>query len=59
MGDGKVLSFSATGEASRVGGDGHLNLVTSLSGKDGKIFSSGFDDRLREIDGSTFTFVGL
>jgi WD repeat-containing protein 1 (actin-interacting protein 1) len=57
---GRVLSFSATGEASPVGGDGHSNLVTSLSsGKDGKVFSSGFDDRLREIDGPTFTFVGL
>lgn len=55
---GKVFSFSATGEASPITGDGHLSLVTSLSsGKDGKVFSAGFDDRLREIDGQTFTFV--
>lgn len=59
MADGRVLSFSATGEASPVGGDGHSSVVTSMSGKDGKVFSSGFDDRLREIDGPTFTFVGL
>jgi hypothetical protein len=56
---GRVLSFCATGEASLVEGDGHLSLVTSLSsGKDGKVFSAGVDDRLREIDGPTFTFVG-
>ena len=56
--NGRVLSFSATGEASHVVGDGHLSLVTSLSsGKDGKVFSAGFDDRLREIDGPTFTLV--
>jgi hypothetical protein len=55
---GKVLSFSATGEAFPISGDGHLSLVTSLSsGKDGKVYSAGFDDRLREIDGPTFTFV--
>lgn len=59
MADGRLLSFSATGEVSPVGGDGHLSLVTSLSsGKDGKVFSTGFDDCLREIDGPTFTFVG-
>lgn len=53
---GRVLSFSADGEASHVGGDSHLSLVTSLSsGKDGKVFSAGFDDRLREIDGRNFT----
>jgi hypothetical protein len=57
---GKVLSFSASGEVSPISGDGHLSLVTSLSsGKDGKVFSAGFDDHLREIDGPTFTFVGL
>lgn len=55
---GRVLSFSAGGNASYVGGDGHLSLVTSLSsGKDGKVFSAGFDDRLREIDGLSFTLV--
>jgi len=57
---GRVLSFSATGEASHVGGDGHLSLVTALSsGKDGKVFSAGFDDRLREIYGPTFTPASL
>lgn len=56
---GRVLSFSAAGEASHVGGDSHLSLVTSLSsGRNGKVFSAGFDDRLREIDGPTFTSVG-
>lgn len=56
---GAVFSFSATGEASPICGDGHSSLVTSLSsGKDGKVFSTGYDDSLREIDGPTFTFVG-
>lgn len=56
---GRVLSFSATGDATPIGGDGHSSLVTSLSsGKDGKVFSAGYDDRLREMDGLTFTFVG-
>lgn len=55
---GRVLSFSDTCEASPIGGNGHSSLVTSLSsGKHGKVFSAGFDDHLREIDGSTFTFV--
>ena len=58
--NGRMLSFSAAGAASYVGGDGHLSLVTSLSsGTDGKVFSAGFDDRLREIDGPTFTLVGV
>jgi len=57
---GKVLSFSATGEASHVGGDGHSSLVTSLSsGEDGRVFSAGFDDCLREIDGTSFTPASL
>lgn len=57
---GRVFSFSATGEASPITGDGHLSLVTSLSsGNDGKVFSAGFDDRLREIDGQTFTPASL
>jgi len=57
---GRVLSFSASGEAYHVDGDGHLSLVTSLSSsKDGRVFSVGFDDRLREIDGPTFTPASL
>ncbi|KAF9788338.1 WD40 repeat-like protein [Thelephora terrestris] len=57
---GKVFSFSATGEAFPISGDGHLSLVTSLSSsKDGKVYSAGFDDRLREIDGPTFTPASL
>lgn len=55
---GRVLSFSAAGQVSHVGGNGHSSLVTSLSsGKDGKVFSAGFDDRLREIYGPSFTLV--
>ena len=57
--DGRVLSFhTATGEASVVEGDGHTNLVTAMvPSADGKIISTGYDDRVREIDGGVFTSV--
>ncbi|KII87874.1 hypothetical protein PLICRDRAFT_42397 [Plicaturopsis crispa FD-325 SS-3] len=54
--DGRVLSFTAaTGEASTLGGESHSNLVSGLASLSGKAFSVGFDDRIREIDGSAFT----
>ncbi|KDQ58569.1 hypothetical protein JAAARDRAFT_34386 [Jaapia argillacea MUCL 33604] len=55
--EGRILQFSSTtGDASYVEGEGHTNLVTSLSvAPDGMVFSVGFDDRLREIEGSKFT----
>uniref|UniRef100_A0A0W0F669 Uncharacterized protein n=1 Tax=Moniliophthora roreri TaxID=221103 RepID=A0A0W0F669_MONRR len=50
--DGRVLSFDTIsgGKATHIQGQGHTGYVTGLaSGKD-KVYSSGFDDRIREID---------
>ncbi len=60
--DGRVLSYSiASGESTSLKGEGHSNFVTALatSSADGKVFSVGFDDRVREItsDGKEFTLV--
>ena len=57
--DGRVLSYDpSSGEASSVGGQGHTNLVaamvTSADGNE-KVYSAGFDDRLREVEGGEFT----
>jgi WD repeat-containing protein 1 (actin-interacting protein 1) len=54
---GRVLSFSSE-EVSDVGGTGHSTLVSSIvSSGGGKLISSGFDDRVREIEGRSFTSV--
>ncbi|KAK0435218.1 WD40-repeat-containing domain protein [Armillaria borealis] len=62
--DGRVLSYSiAAGESTSLKGEGHSNFVTALatSSADGKVFSVGFDDRVREItsDGTGFTQASL
>ncbi|PBK89799.1 WD40 repeat-like protein, partial [Armillaria gallica] len=62
--DGRVLSYSiASGESTSLKGEGHSNFVTALaaSSADGKVFSVGFDDRVREItsDGKEFTPASL
>ncbi|OBZ67657.1 putative WD repeat-containing protein C9G1.05 [Grifola frondosa] len=50
--DGRILSFSDD-TYSNVTGEGHASLVAGLApAPDGKVFSIGFDDHLREIDGS-------
>jgi len=55
--DGRIISYStSTGEASRVDGEGHSSRITALaSTSDGKTFSVGYDDKVREIDGTSFT----
>lgn len=56
--DGRILSYDAQGEASYVQGQGHTNLVSSLtSGADGKVYTAGFDDRVREVEGQGFVYV--
>ncbi|KAK0192588.1 quinon protein alcohol dehydrogenase-like superfamily [Armillaria mellea] len=62
--DGRVLSYSiAAGESASLKGEGHSNFVTALATSltDGKVFSVGFDDRVREItsDGKEFTPASL
>ncbi|KAH9074141.1 WD40 repeat-like protein [Lactarius deliciosus] len=54
--DGRVLSYDPTGAASPLAGQGHTNLVSALaSAPDGRVFSTGYDDRVREVEGSQFT----
>ncbi|KAI9438566.1 WD40 repeat-like protein [Lactarius indigo] len=54
--DGRVLSYDSTGTASPLAGQGHTNLVSGLaSTPDGRVFSTGYDDRVREVEGSQFT----
>jgi len=54
--DGRVLSYDSTGTASPLAGQGHTNLVSGLaSTPEGKVFSTGYDDRVREVEGSQFT----
>ncbi|KAH9003360.1 WD40 repeat-like protein [Lactarius hatsudake] len=54
--DGRVLSYDPTGTASPLAGQGHTNLVSALaSAPDGRVFSTGYDDRVREVEGSQFT----
>jgi len=61
--DGRVFSYqTASQSVSCVEGEAHTNLVSGLSaGSDGTLYSSGFDDRVREIsanDGAfSFTYV--
>ena len=57
--DGRVYSYStSTLESTSLGGESHTNNVCGLaaSSSDGKVYSVGFDDRVREIeaDGSSF-----
>ncbi|KAH9171396.1 WD40 repeat-like protein [Lactarius sanguifluus] len=56
--DGRVLSYDSTGTASPLAGQGHTNLVSALaSAPDGRVFSTGYDDRVREVEGSQFTYI--
>ncbi|KAF8221062.1 WD40 repeat-like protein [Tricholoma matsutake] len=56
---GRVLSFSSTGESTSIQGEGHSNIVTGIavSRTQEKIFSVGFDDRVREIEGDGRGFL--
>ena len=53
-----MLSYDSTGEAASLTGQGHTNLVSGLIGTpDGRVFTAGFDDRVREVEGRNFTYV--
>jgi WD repeat-containing protein 1 (actin-interacting protein 1) len=59
LSDGRVLSFTGS-EYDYVSGEGHKTLVSALgTAPDGKVFSIGYDDVLREVtaDGSSFVYV--
>lgn len=59
--DGRILSYDeASGEATPIGGQGHTNLVAAMTtSENGKVYSAGYDDRLREVEGTKFTCVAL
>jgi hypothetical protein len=60
--DGRVYSYSETKrESTLVGGTAHSNHVSGLatSAKDGKAYSIGFDDHVREISGDGSTFLSV
>ncbi|KAH0835874.1 WD40-repeat-containing domain protein [Lanmaoa asiatica] len=53
--DGRAFRYDATsaeaGGSVKVQGEGHTTLVSGITaGVDGQIYSTGFDDRLREVD---------
>ncbi|KAF8182076.1 WD40-repeat-containing domain protein [Pholiota molesta] len=58
--DGRVYSYSsATQESKSLQGEGHSNNVSGLatSNTDGKIYSIGFDDHVREIEPNGSSYV--
>ncbi|KAK1234193.1 WD40 repeat-like protein [Marasmius sp. AFHP31] len=62
--DGRILSYSTSStESKHLQGQGHTSLVTGLAAAPAgdKVFSAGFDDRVREIDvgGKGFTQASL
>ncbi|KAI0322912.1 WD40 repeat-like protein [Amylostereum chailletii] len=53
--DGRLLSYDSTGDAAYISGTGHSNFVSGLAASpDGKVFSAGYDDRIRELSGGEF-----
>ena len=53
--DGRVLHHADDGY-DYVGGEAHATLVTGLgTAQDGRVYSVGLDDRLREIEGKSYT----
>ncbi|KAH9975325.1 WD40-repeat-containing domain protein [Lactifluus volemus] len=51
-----VTFLRSSGNATPLTGQGHTNLVSGLtSTPDGRVFSTGYDDRVREVEGGGFT----
>ncbi|KAJ6487813.1 WD40 repeat-like protein [Mycena sanguinolenta] len=58
--DGRVVEYStASGEAAAVGGEGHTSIVVGLAASEGKVFSTGYDDRVREISATSFSAASI
>jgi WD40 repeat protein len=61
--DGRVLlidtdSTSPSNAVQLVGGTLHTSLVSGIAtASSGKVFTAGYDDKIREIEGSTYTSV--
>jgi hypothetical protein len=59
--DGRVVEYStASGKAAPVAGEGHTSIVVGLAAApDGKVFSAGYDDRVREIGAASFSAASI
>ena len=54
----RVCAFDSSGSGENIGGDTHKNYISGLASSSGRVFSVGWDDRLRTIDSSAKTFTG-
>lgn len=51
--DGRTLAFSE-GTYAHLAGEGHAALVAGLAAApDGKVYSAGFDDKVKEVEGGS------
>ncbi|KAK7044799.1 WD40 repeat-like protein [Favolaschia claudopus] len=58
--DGRVVEYStSSGEAASVAGDGHTSIIVGLAAAEGKVYSAGWDDRVREIGGTSFSTASI
>ncbi|KAJ6558029.1 WD40 repeat-like protein [Mycena capillaripes] len=59
--DGRVVEYTpSSGEAAPVEGEGHTSIVVGLAaGPEGKVFSAGYDDRVREIGAARFSAASI
>jgi hypothetical protein len=59
--DGRVVEYSVgSGEAASVEGQGHTSIIVGLAAApDGKVFSAGYDDRVREISATSFSAASI
>jgi WD repeat-containing protein 1 (actin-interacting protein 1) len=56
--DGRVLEYDySSNEAHLVKGEAHVGLVSGLAASGGKAVSVGFDDKIKEIEASSFVYV--
>lgn len=55
--DGRTFRYDTSAEAGgsvKVQGEGHTNLVSGMTASvGGQVYSTGFDDKLREVDPAT------
>ncbi|KAJ7468007.1 WD40-repeat-containing domain protein [Mycena latifolia] len=59
--DGRVVEYSvASGDAAPMQGQGHTSIIVGLAAApDGKVFSAGYDDRVREISSTSFSEASI
>lgn len=55
--DGRVTSFTVAEGAQPISGDQHGSQVVALTSSGSKVYSTGFDDTIREIDTSANKFA--